>query len=131
MMKLNKLLSNEKVSYKTLEQLFDIKNGYTPSKNNPDFWNNGNVLWFKMHDLKSNGAILNDSIIKTTQLAVKKGSLYKANSIILATSATIGVHALITREFLCNQRFTVFQIKKEYEKQISIKFYYHYFYIID
>ena len=131
MMKLNKLLSNEKVSYKTLEQLFDIKNGYTPSKNNPDFWNNGNVLWFKMHDLKSNGAILNDSIIKTTQLAIKKSGLYKANSIILATTATIGVHALITKEFLCNQQFTVFQTKKEYEKQISIKFYYHYFYIID
>ena len=131
MMKLNKLLFNQKVSYKTLEQLFDIKNGYTPSKNNPDFWTNGNVLWFKMHDLKSNGAILNDSIIKTTQSAIKKSGLCKANSIILATTATIGIHALITKEFLCNQQFTVFQIKKEYEKQVSIKFYYHYFYIID
>ena len=34
---LKKMLSEEVVTYKSLEELFDIKNGYTPSKKNPNF----------------------------------------------------------------------------------------------
>ena len=74
---------------------------------------------------------LENSLIKATQEAVKKSGPFKANSIILATTATIGIHALITKEFLCNQQFTVFQIKKDYEDKILMQFYFHYFYIID
>ena len=128
---LKKMLSEEVVTYKSLEELFDIKNGYTPSKKNPNFWTNGQISWFRLEDLRTNGLILENSLIKVTQEAVKKSGPFKANSIILATTATIGIHALITKEFLCNQQFTVFQIKKDYENKILIKFYFHYFYIID
>ena len=83
-----------------------------------------------MHDLRMNGTILNDSLVKVTRAAIKKNGLYKANSIILATTATIGIHALITKDFLCNQQFTVFQVKKDCESKIWMKFYFHYFYII-
>ena len=30
----------------TMETIFDIKNGYTPSKSNPSFWDNGTIPWF-------------------------------------------------------------------------------------
>ena len=128
---LKKMLSEEVVTYKSLEELFDIKNGYTPSKKNLNFWTNGQISWFRLEDLRTNGLILENSLIKVTQEAVKKSGPFKANSIILATTATIGIHALITKEFLCNQQFTVFQIKKDYENEILIQFYFHYFYIID
>ena len=128
---LKKMLSEEVVTYKSLEELFDIKNGYTPSKKNPNFWTNGQISWFRLEDLRTNGLILENSLIKVTQEAVKKSGPFKANSIILATTATIGIHALITKEFLCNQQFTVFQIKKDYEDKILMQFYFHYFYIID
>ena len=29
------------VEYKTLSDLFNTRNGYTPSKSNPEFWKNG------------------------------------------------------------------------------------------
>ena len=117
--------------YLELNEIFDIKTGYTPSTKNPEFWNNGTVLWFKMHDLINNGMVLNNSILKINQKAVKSSGLYQANSIILATTATIGVHALITKPFLCNQQFSVFQVKDKYRNQVAMEFYNHYFYVID
>ena len=57
---LKKMLSEEVVTYKSLEELFDIKNGYTPSKKNPNFWTNGQISWFRLEDLRTNGLILDN-----------------------------------------------------------------------
>ena len=83
------------VEYKELGEVFIIKNGYTPSKNNEEYWNNGNIPWFRMEDIRTNGKILNNSIQHITEKAVK-GQLFSKNSLMVATTATIGVHALIT-----------------------------------
>ena len=47
-----------------------------------------------MEDIRANGRILNDSIQHITAAGVK-GNLFEKNSIILATTETIGEHALI------------------------------------
>ena len=132
---LNKLISNYDL-YKyelketTLGELCDTRNGYTPSKSNKEYWENGEIPWFRLEDIRLNGNILNDSTIKVNKIAIKN-SLFKRNSIILSTSATIGEHALIEVDFLANQRFTVFTVKNEFERLINIKFFYYYFYVID
>ncbi|MBM0621099.1 restriction endonuclease subunit S, partial [Helicobacter pylori] len=41
-------LAPKGVGFKTLEEVFEIRNGYTPSKNNPEFWKNGTIPWFRM-----------------------------------------------------------------------------------
>ena len=83
-----------------------------------------------MDDLRENGFILSKSKKLITKEAIK-GKLFEANSIILATTATIGVHALITSNFLCNQQFTNFCLKEEYKTKFNIKFLYYYFFKID
>ena len=93
------------VPHYTMADLFMFKNGYTPSKSVSEFWENGTIPWFRMEDIRNNGNILSDSIQHISIQAVK-GNLFPKNTIILATSATIGVHALITTEYLSNQRFT-------------------------
>lgn len=108
-----------------------MKNGYTPSKNNREFWDNGDVAWFRMDDIRENGRVLNDSIQHITSKAVKGGRLFSANSIILSTSATIGEHALITKDFLANQRFTVLTPKAQYTDEIDMKFIFYYGFLID
>jgi type I restriction enzyme, S subunit len=123
--------ANNSVEYIELEKIFDIRNGYTPSKKEPSFWNNGNIPWFRMEDIRGNGSILNDSKQHVTKEAVKKSGLFNKNSILLATTATIGVHAIITCEYLANQRFTNFSIRKEFENKIMPKFAYYYFFKID
>ena len=92
-----------------VKEVFTLGNGYTPSKANPDFWNNGTIPWFRMEDIRENGRVLSDSIQHVTPEAVKSSGLFPAGSFIVSTTATIGEHALLIADSLANQRFTVFQ----------------------
>lgn len=112
------------VEYKTLTELFDTKNGYTPSKSKEEYWTNGTVPWFRMEDIRENGNILSKAIQYVSESAIK-GSLFSADSIIVATSATIGQHALIKVPSLANQRFTYLVLKDEFKEQIDIMFIYY------
>ena len=110
-----------------LKDLFYTKNGYTPSKSNPEFWDSKDVSWFRMEDIRENGRILNEAIQKISFSAIK-GNVFPKNSIIVSTSATIGEHALITCESLANQRFTYLILKDEYKDKFNIFFIFYYCY---
>lgn len=112
------------VEYKTLTELFDTRNGYTPSKSKEEYWTNGTVPWFRMEDIRENGSILSKAIQYVSESAIK-GSLFPADSIIVATSATIGQHALIRVPSLANQRFTYLVLKEEFKEQLDIMFIYY------
>ena len=108
MTKLEKLIQElcpNGVRYLKLPELFTTRNGYTPSKSNSEFWENGTIPWFRMEDIRTNGRILTEATQYVSEKAVK-GQLFPENSIIVATSATIGEHALIKVPSLANQRFT-------------------------
>ena len=125
-----KELCPDGVEYKKLKEIFDTKNGYTPSKSNESYWENGTIPWFRMEDIRENGHILSDSIQHVNLNAIK-GALFPANSIIVATSATVGEHALITVPSLANQRFTYLMLKHEYASVFDIKFLFYYCYKLD
>ena len=110
----------------SLSELFDTRNGYTPSKNNKEFWSGDTVVpWFRMDDIRENGRILEDSSQHVTKEAVK-GKMFPADSIIISTSATIGEHAWIKVPSLANQRFTYLMVKAEYAKMIDMKYVFYY-----
>lgn len=114
-----------------MSEIFEIKNGYTPSKAKPEYWTNGTIPWFRMEDIRTNGRILEDSIQHITPEAVKGGRLFPANSIILATTATIGEHALIIADSLANQRFANLSIRKSLTDELDMKFFFYYMFIVD
>lgn len=118
------------VEWKRMDEVFEMKNGYTPSKANQGFWENGDIPWFRMEDIRQNGRILSDSIQHITKEAVKGGRLFPANSFIMATTATIGEHALIIVDSLANQRFTNLTIRKSLIKQIHVKYLFYYLFIV-
>ena len=122
-------LCQDGVKYKTLDDLFVLKNGYTPSKKNDEYWHNGTVPWFRLEDIRTNGRVLSDAKQHVTSKAVK-GSLFPANSIIVSTTATIGEHALIESPFLINQQLTCVSVKEQFKAQINIKFVFYYFEIL-
>ena len=124
-------LNNEDFKSYELQEIFDMKNGYTPSTLNNEFWDNGKIPWFRMEDIRLNGGVLNDSIQHITPASLKNSGTFKANSIICATSATIGVHALIECDFLSNQRFTCLTLKEEFKDEIYMKYIYYYCFILD
>ena len=117
--------------WKTLGEIFELRGGYTPSKNNPDFWEGGSIPWFRMEDIRLNGRILEDSIQHITPAAIKGKGLFKKNTFILATTATIGEHALLIADSLANQQFTNLKIRKSLENSLLTKFVFHYMFIVD
>ena len=119
------------VEFRTMEEIFEIRNGYTPSKNNPDFWESGTIPWFRMEDIRQNGRILSDAIQHITPAAIKGKGLFPANSIIIATTATIGEHALVIADSLANQRFTNLTVRKSLSACLLPKFVFYYMFVID
>lgn len=114
-----------------LQRIFDCRNGYTPSKSDASLWANGTIPWFRMEDIRENGNVLDHAIQCIPEKAVKGGRLFPANSIIVATSATIGEHALITVPHLSNQRFTSLARKPAFVDQLDMKFVYYYCFVLD
>lgn len=127
---MEKLLDGVDVEWMSLLSIFNLKNGYTPSRSKSEFWENGVVPWFRMDDIRQNGQILNDSLQKISESAVKGGKLFPANSIIIATSATIGEHALVTVPYLANQRFTNLSLKSQFKNHLDMKFIYYYCFLL-
>ena len=132
----DKLLSfdnvgGQEVEWKKMSEVFDMKNGYTPSKAKAEYWEGGTIPWFRMEDIRENGRILSDSIQHITMVGVKKGKLFPANSFILATTATIGEHALVISDSLANQQFTNLTVRKSLSDRLLIKFVFHYMFIVD
>lgn len=121
---------NEPWMEHTIDELFDLGNGYTPSKSNPAYWTNGTIPWFRMEDIRTNGRILKDSIQHITPEAVKGNGLYPKYSIILSTTATIGEHALLIADSQANQQFTFLNRKVNRRDMIDIIFFYHYCFIL-
>ena len=120
--------SIDKTFLHSVEEVFETRNGFTPSKAESSYWENGTLPWFRLEDINLNGRILNDSIQHITQFALKKSGLFSANSIIVTTSATIGEYALIKVPFLCNQRFTCLTIRPKFKNALIPEYFLHYCY---
>ena len=133
-MKEPKIRFNEfKGEWKTpfIDEVFELRNGYTPSKAIDAFWKGGTIPWFRMEDIRENGGILKDAIQHVTPLGIKGNGLFEKNSIILSTTATIGVHAMLIADSLANQRFTNFSIRKSLKNSYDPMFVYYSFFGID
>lgn len=106
-----------------LDSIFDIGNGYTPSKANPNFWENGTIPWFRMEDIRENGRVLSDSFQHITPEAVKSSGLFPAESFIISTTATIGEHALIIVDSLANQQFNFLTKKLNRWSELDVMYF--------
>lgn len=114
-----------------IDSIFELRNGYTPSKSIKEYWENGTIPWYRMEDIRAKGNILSEAFQYITPLAIKGSGLFKPYSIILATTATIGVHAMVIADSLANQRFTNFSIRKSLLNKYMPEFVNHAFYKID
>lgn len=107
----------EEVEWKALEEIFDTRTGYTPSKKIKSYWENGTVDWFTVEDINQKGRDLETANVKISEDGVK-GELFKGNSIVLSTIASVGEFAIIK---------TVFTLKKEFSNFLNIEFAKYYF----
>ena len=124
-------VGGQEVEWKKMSEVFDMRNGYTPSKAKAEYWEGGTIPWFRMEDIRENGRILSDSIQHITMEGVKKGKLFPTNSFRLATTATIGEHALVIVDSLANQQFTNLTVRKSLSDRLLVRFVFHYMFIVD
>ena len=112
--------SNVKWPMITLGEVCDIFNGSTPSKKNIKYWDNGNIPWFTIQDIRGNGRIINVTQQKITKKALNETSvkLLPKNTVLLCCTASVGEYALSKIELTTNQQFNGLVIKGEYENKL-------------
>lgn len=114
-----------------LKYVFEIRNGYTPSKNDKSYWTNGTIPWYRMEDIRKSGRILNESIQYVTHKAVNGKGLFKAGSYIMAIcTASIGEHAMLIADSLANQQFANFNIRKSLVEDFVPMFLFYFMYVV-
>lgn len=109
----------------------EFRNGYTPSKANPEFWEDGTIPWYRMEDIRDSGRKLEEAKQYVTKDAIKGGGLFEAGSFILATTATIGEHAVLIVDSLANQQFTNLKIRKSLSDSLLRDYFFYYLFVID
>ena len=109
----------------------EFRNGYTPSKANPEFWEDGTIPWYRMEDIRDSGRKLEEAQQYVTKDAIKGGGLFEAGSFILATTATIGEHAVLIVDSLANQQFTNLKIRKSLSNRLLRDYFFYYLFVID
>ena len=89
-----------------LGDICEIVSGSTPKTGIEEFWD-GNIKWITPAEINEDTYIINDSIRKITELAVKKTGLspFLEGTVILSSRAPIGKVAIAGCEMYCNQRY--------------------------
>jgi len=90
-----------------LGDICKIVNGSTPSRKEKTFWEDGDISWFTIDDMREQGRDIFTTAQHVTQRAVeeKKVKLVSANSVLLCCTASIGEAAIARKEMATNQQF--------------------------
>lgn len=102
------IVREEKMDEFLIEDVCETLGGGTPATGNPNFWNDGEVLWFSPTDLtKHHSIVLLDSEKKITELGLQKSSakLVPPKTILMTSRASIGYFGLINKPASTNQGF--------------------------
>lgn len=83
-----------------------VVSGTTPKTGNDEYWN-GDILWVTPAEITDDTFILNDTVRKITEKAVKESSLkpFPKGTVLLSSRAPIGKVAIAGKEMYCNQGF--------------------------
>ena len=97
----------------TLEELFDLQMGKTPSRNKPEYWNTEDNKWIAIGDLSKCGKYISDTKEYLSNQAVKDSgiSLIPQNTIIMSFKLSIGKAAITKEAMYSNEAIMSFRDK--------------------
>lgn len=112
--------SNCKWDIVRLGDVVDIYNGSTPLKSNDEYWNNEDIPWFTIEDIRKQGRIISSTQKYITSKALKETSvkLLPKNTVLICCTASIGEHAITKIELTTNQQFNGMVIKEAYKNRL-------------
>ena len=94
-----------------ISDVCEVKGGSTPSRTNALFWDNGDVPWFTVEDIYTQGKYIRETKQHITKLATKKCFVYPKDTVLICCTASIGECALAKIEMASNQHFNGMIIK--------------------
>lgn len=98
-----------------LGEIYKTTSGGTPSRSNPEFYEDGMIYWVKSKEL--NNSFITETEEKITEDALRKSSakLLPAYSVLIAMyGATVGEFGIISMEAACNQAICAFLPNDEF-----------------
>ncbi|MGO3751658.1 MAG: restriction endonuclease subunit S [Peptoniphilaceae bacterium] len=107
-----------------LDQLVEVKGGGTPLRRKKEYWENGEIPWVKISDIKGSRVHITEEYITKEGLDNSSAKLIEKGSIIYTIFATIGKAALLEIDATTNQAIVGLELK---ESNIVDKFYLLYF----
>ena len=122
--------TNHNTKYELIElgEVCNIFNGATPLRSNLEFWNDGEINWFTIDDIREQGRIIKEyKTKKSPSLALKSSSvkLLPPNTVLLCCTASVGEYAITEIELTTNQQFNGLVINDDYKNKLLPKFLFH------
>ena len=90
-----------------------IQSGGTPSRGNLNYWNNGNVPWVKISDIKEKYLSRTEEFITQEGLANSSAKIFPKETILYTIFATLGEVSILEIEATTNQAIAGLQIIDE------------------
>ncbi|SJZ96215.1 N-6 DNA methylase [Anaerorhabdus furcosa] len=96
-----------------LGEVCEVFNGSTPSRTEKVYWEKGNIPWFTIDDVRTQGRIITYTNQHITEQAVTETSvkILPANTVLLCCTASVGEFAISKIELTTNQQFNGLVIK--------------------
>lgn len=101
-------------------ELFNIVNGFTPLKSNPEFWTDGDIPWFTIDDVHRQGRFISSTEKFITKKALSKNTerIVPADTVLLCCTASVGEYAYTKIPLTTNQQFNAFVVKNHYKNAV-------------
>lgn len=108
--------------------IFDIKNGFTPLRSNPEFWESKDIPWFTIEDIHNQGRFITNTeqYISRKALSNKSQRILPKDTVLLCCTASVGEYAYSCIELTTNQQFNGLVRKSFLEKYINPLYVYYF-----
>ena len=102
-----------RVKYVKLEEICTIVSGGTPSRSKPNYWNNGNIPWIKIKDMKSKYIDSAEEFITEEGLNNSSTKMLKSDTILYSIFATLGEVGILKIDACTNQAIAGLSLKED------------------
>ena len=105
-----------------LSDLFDLRMGKTPARNNPKYWEEGTNPWISIADMSSNGKYITTTKECITNRAISETGIKPIfpGTVIMSFKLSIGKVARTTVKSYSNEAIMAFEIKDREPSQYTI-----------
>ena len=101
------------MEYVKLEEICTIVSGGTPSRSKPNYWNNGNIPWIKIKDMKSKYIDSAEEFITEEGLNNSSTKMLKRGTILYSIFATLGEVGILKIDACTNQAIAGLSLKED------------------